>query len=277
MYTLNSITSQPVPHRTLTISGPLVIQHHDRNHCRYHVAGHGFSTENLHDATRYAVNALSRDFHLDPFVPKGGHLTALALVELIAIEETVILASWGEKTLVLSPTNFHAESFAIIRPLLDGFVTSGGTPFGSTLSVKDPHGSGLRGAIFNVGFQLPTGVEELLAPLSVFGVSTPREILTRLELLGFRIKGKIEPQGFTVWQRHLANHELQLETGFSAQPTRISLLAPQEDPLHVSLDFQDFAHIHSRLIDFLTNVKSTDAGGISELFANTFKHLTIKL
>jgi hypothetical protein len=209
---------------------------------------------------------------LDPFVPDGGHLTALALVEVISVEETAIRASWGSLPLVLSPTNFHSEAFAIIRPLLDGLVTSGGTPFGSTLSVSQANGTKRRGAIFNVGFLLPPGIEELTTPLSPFGARTPREILTRLSLLGFRLKERSQPQGFSVWHRQISGQTLLLETGFSCEPAVITLLAEATPPLVLRLAGRSYTEIHPLLTSFISETRSASPAETIETFQQIFCH-----
>ncbi len=171
---------------------------------------------------------------------------------------------------VLSPTNFHAEAFAIIRPLLDGLVTSGGTPFGSTLTLVDTNDSKCRGAIFNVGFQLPPGVNDLLSPLSPFGARTPREILSRLSLLGFRFKERAEPQGFSVWQRQIHGLTLLLKTGFACEPESVTLLPIEANPLVIPLAGRSFTEIHPRLVSFIAAAKSATAAQALALFTATF-------
>jgi hypothetical protein len=87
------VTSSRSSARTTSTAGPLVFQYETPQGHRYHVAGKGFTAENIGDATRYPVNASWDDVALDPFIPDGGHLAALALVEIAAIEETAIRAS----------------------------------------------------------------------------------------------------------------------------------------------------------------------------------------
>lgn len=255
--------------RTST-TGPLVFQYETAHGHRYHVAGHGFIAENLRDATRHPVDASWHDVILDPFIPDGGHLAALALVEIATIEETAIRASWGGTSLLLSPTNFHSEAFAIIRPLLDGLVTSGGTPFGSTLTVSEAHGTKLRGAIFNVAFLLPPGVDELLTPLSPFGARTPREILSRIALLGFKLKERSQPRGFSIWQRDVGGHALLLETGFACAPESVSLRAEETPPVTIPLAGRTFTEIHPLLASFITATKSASPAQVAESFQETF-------
>lgn len=234
------------------------------------IAGRGFTAEDPRDATRYPVNASWHDVAINPFIPDGSHLTALALVEITAIEECAIRASWGEKSLVLSPTNFHSEAFAIIRPLLDGLVTSGGTPFGSTLMVSESHRTKRRGAIFNIAFLLPLGVDELLTPLSPFGARTPREILTRITLLGFKLRKRSEPRGFSIWQREVGGLTLLLESGFACAPERVTLLTNEEPPVTIGLADRAFTEIHPLLVSFIIATKSASPAHVVESFKKTF-------
>ncbi len=270
MNTTSSAKSNRSSTRATATTGPLVFQYETTQGHRYHVAGHGFIAEDLRAATRYPVNASWRETSLDPFVPDGGHLTALALVEISSIEETAIRASWGGRPLVLSPTNFHAEAFATIRPLLDGLVTSGGTPFGSTLTVTKTSGGNQRGAIFNIAFILPSGVDELLTPLSPFGARTPREILTRIALLGFKLKERSEPRGFSIWQREVGGLTLLLETGFACAPESVTLRAKEAQPVKIGLAGRAFTAIHPLLASFITATKSALPAQVLETFKETF-------
>ena len=249
---------------------PLVFQYETPHGHRYHVAGSGFIATDLRDATRYPVSPASQNVPLDPFNPDGGHLAALALLEIDAIEETALRASWGGEPLLLSPTNFHAEAFAIIRPRLDGLVTSGGTPFGSTLTLTDTSGSKRRGAILNVAFQLPPGVDELLAPLSPFGARTPREILTRIALLGLRLARRSEPRGFSIWERGIGGLTLRLETGLGCAPETLTLLGLETQPVVVDLAGRTFTELHPRLVSFIRDTKTATPDQTLEIFNQTF-------
>lgn len=270
MNTTSSAKSNHYSTDVTATTGPLAFQYETPQGHRYHVAGSGFIAEDPRDATRYPVASSWPAVRLDPFIPDGGHLTALALVEIAAIEETAIRASWGGKPLILSPSNFHAEAFAIIRPLLDGLVTSGGTPFGSTLTVSERTGGKQRGAIFNILFLLPPGVDELLTPLSPFGARSPREILTRIALLGFKLKERSEPRGFSIWQRKVGGLTLQLETGFTCAPESITLRAKEALPVTISLAGRTFTEIHPLLASFIVATKSASPAQVAESFKETF-------
>ena len=255
---------------TTSTTGPLVFQYETPHGHRYHIAGHGFTARDPRHATRYPVDASWHDVALNPFIPDGGHLAALALVDIAAIEETAIHASWGDKSFVLSPTNFHSEAFAIIRPLLDGLVTSGGTPFGSTLMVSESHRTKRHGAIFNIAFLLPPGMDELLTPLSPFGARTPREILARIALLGFTLKKRSEPQGFSIWERELGGLTLLLETGFACAPESVTLRAKEAHPVTIGLAGRTFTEIHPLLASCIITTKSASPAQVLESFKETF-------
>lgn len=265
-----TIVTQIHTNTTIATSCPLVFQHVSPKGHRYHVAGRGFTATDLRDATRYPVSPSHQSVSLDPFVRDGGHLTALALVEIVSIEDTAILASWGDQQLALSPTNFHSEAFAIIRPKLDGLVTSGGTPFGSTLSVTDASGINRRGAIFNVVFQLPPGVGQLLATLSPFGARTPREILTRIALLGFRLTRRTEPRGFSIWERGIGGLTLRLETGLGCNPETLTLVGLATQPVVVDLAGRTFTELHPRLVSFIRDIRTATPDRTLEIFKETF-------
>jgi len=270
------MTTNPLAHHattptfTTTFTGPLVFQYENSNGHRYHVAGQGFTAKDLRAATRHTVNASFSSVGIDPFVPAGGHLYALALVECEAIEETVIRASWGDKQLMLSPTNLHSEAFAIIYPLLHGLVRSGGTPFGPTLRATDTKGSKLRGAIFNIAFLLPPGVDDLLAPLSSLGARSPREILTWISLLGLRLKGRSKPKNFSIWQRKIGGLSLLLETGFGCEPESLTLLAKESESVVIDLAGRSFTEIHPLLLSFIATAKATKPERTLEIFIKTF-------
>jgi len=255
-------------------TGPLVFQYETPQGHRYHVAGSGFTAEHLRDATRYPADPSAVSVEINPFIPEGSHLKALALVEIEAIEETAIRASWGGQHLVLSPTNFFSEAFAIIAPQFGSLLRRGGTPFGPTLIATEAHGAKERGAIFSIIFLLPPGVDELLNPLPPFGAETPRQILSWIHLLGFRLKPGTENQNTSTWQRDVGGLTLRLETSYGCQPESVSLLREGRPVVEIHLAGFSFTHVHPYLRAFIASAKTTEPAGLQPSFEEIFSPLS---
>ena len=236
--------------------GPLAFQLEIPAGIRYHVSGKGFVAKRLQDATRHTASPDWTTVPIDPFYTKGGHYTCFAVLDITSVEETVIRAKWGTLQLALSPTNFHAEASAIVRPLLGSVVRTGGTPFGPAVYITDQHKSVKRGTIFNIGFLLPPDRDELLQPLSPFGAGTPREILCRIHLLGFTFHDRTFPESFSIWRKRIPHATLQLITGFACEPTSICLLNHASEPILTRQVSRSYTELHPLLVSFIAAAKT---------------------
>lgn len=232
-------------------SPPYVVFHLDTptGHI-YQIHGKGFSTEHLHEATRYPVTPETENFRLEGVIGGSQIIRCSAPIRITSASSELVELTWGNTRLVVHPDRLNSQVGGEVWSKLR-HIRRGGYPFGPVVKIATDNDDDSI-AIFNIRILPPADSTGFIHPAPDGWLDDPRSIQTHLGLLGFQFKGRPDSQAPSIWRLDLGELTLELETGVGSTPESLSLLRKGEPPERIALTGGTLENLHAILCSFIT-------------------------